>query len=317
MIRAALAALLSASASLAWAEAFSLELPIDCELGQTCYIQQYVDHDPGPGAQDFTCSGLSYDGHKGTDFGLPTLEDLDKAIAVRAAAPGTVRGLRDGVADRIHEGGDLDGKDCGNGVVIAHEGGWETQYCHLKRGSVRVTRGQQVEAGTFLGHVGLSGRTQFPHLHLSVRRDGAVVDPFAPDSAEACGSDRSLWAEPLSYQPGGLLDLGFADHIPEYSDVKSGAANDAPLTARAPAMVGYGFAFGTQKDDVMAILISGPDGEMINHRARMDKPQALTFRAAGRKRPGSGWPAGTYHLTVTLERQGKTIARQQTQMTLP
>ena len=50
----------------------SLSSPIDCDLNGPCYIQQYVDHDASKGASDFTCSGLSYDGHKGTDFALPT-----------------------------------------------------------------------------------------------------------------------------------------------------------------------------------------------------------------------------------------------------
>lgn len=316
MIRAALAAIFCASASLGWAEAISLALPIDCVPGESCYIQQYVDHDPGPGAQDFTCAALSYDGHKGTDFGLPTLEDMARGVAVRATAPGVVRGLRDGVEDRIHDGRDLDGKDCGNGVVIRHNGGWETQYCHLKRGSVAVTRGQPVDTGAPLGEVGLSGRTQFPHLHLSVRRDGAVVDPFAPEGPDACGSEQSLWADALSYSPGGLLDLGLSARVPAYDAVKSGAANDAALSADAPALVGYGYGFGARKGDVMEIVIDGPDGRVIRHRALLKKTQALYFRAAGRKRPDGGWPAGAYLLRVELRRKGDIVDSREARITL-
>ena len=87
MIRRLCACLLG-SASLAAAEPFSLDFPVDCTLGETCYIQQYVDHDPGPGARDFTCQGLSYDGHKGTDIALPTLAAMAQGVRVRAAAPG-------------------------------------------------------------------------------------------------------------------------------------------------------------------------------------------------------------------------------------
>ena len=36
----------------ATAEAFSLSLPVDCTLGDTCYIQHYVDRDRGPGGRD-------------------------------------------------------------------------------------------------------------------------------------------------------------------------------------------------------------------------------------------------------------------------
>ena len=99
-----------------------------------------------------------------------------------AAAAGVVKAVRDGVADvnvRVIGFGSVAGHECGNGVVIAHDGGWETQYCHLAKGSVRCTTGERVETGTPLGLVGLSGQTEFPHLHFSVRHNGATVDPFA------------------------------------------------------------------------------------------------------------------------------------------
>ena len=64
----------------------TLSLPIDCVLGETCHIQQFVDRDPGPGAGDFRCGGLSYDGHKGTDFAIPTLADMARGVAVLASA---------------------------------------------------------------------------------------------------------------------------------------------------------------------------------------------------------------------------------------
>ena len=115
---------------------FRLQSPIACEIGedQPCYVQYYPDTDPGPGVSDFACGGLSYNGHKGTDFALRSLAQLDQDVAVLAAADGTVRGMRDGMPDQIatpETADQIAGKECGNGVVIAHEGGWETQYCHL------------------------------------------------------------------------------------------------------------------------------------------------------------------------------------------
>ena len=76
-----------------------LALPLDCTLGETCFIQNYVDADGGPGAADFTCGGLSYDGHKGTDFALLSHSAAQAGVNVLAAAPGVVRAVRDGVAD--------------------------------------------------------------------------------------------------------------------------------------------------------------------------------------------------------------------------
>jgi len=96
--RAALALILS-SAGPALAEDLQLAFPLDCTFGQDCHIQQYMDHDPSSAAQDYRCSGLTYDGHKGTDFALPDLAAMEAGVFVRAAAGGMVKGVRDGMED--------------------------------------------------------------------------------------------------------------------------------------------------------------------------------------------------------------------------
>jgi murein DD-endopeptidase MepM/ murein hydrolase activator NlpD len=45
-----------------------------------------------------------------------------------------LQALRDGIPGIAYtpaRASELDGKECGNGVVIAHDQSWETQYCHL------------------------------------------------------------------------------------------------------------------------------------------------------------------------------------------
>ena len=111
------------------AEASDLELsfPVDCRLGATCFIQNYVDIDPGPGAGDYRCGQATYDGHKGTDFRLLSVPEAEMGVDVLAAAPGIVKALRDGMPDRLigqHDPGPA-GKECGNGVVLDHGAGWD------------------------------------------------------------------------------------------------------------------------------------------------------------------------------------------------
>lgn len=321
-MRAALLPVLIASALPASAEVFRLGLPIDCTLGQTCFIQQYVDHDPGPGAQDFTCNGLSYDTHTGTDFALPTLAAMHAGVAALAAAPGQVTALRDGMPDTgltPDTAAAIAGRDCGNGVVIQHADGWQTQYCHLMQGSVRVTRGQIVDTGTPLGLVGLSGNTEFPHVHIALRRDGQVVDPFDPDGQITCGAPdaETLWAVPISYAPGALLDAGFATAIPDYASVKAGTAAAASIATDAPALVVWGYAFGGRQGDVMRITITGPDGTTVtDHGDTLEKTQAQFFRAAGRRTTQGGWPGGDYSGQITLLRDGQTISTKRILMRL-
>lgn len=289
-----------------------LGLPIDCTLGDTCYIQQYVDRDASQGARDFTCGTLSYDGHKGTDFALPTLAAMRAGVNVIASAPGLVRGVRDGVEDRVYGPENADavkGRECGNGVVLVHEDGWETQYCHMKQGSVRVRPGDRVMRGDVLGQVGISGKAQFPHVHLSVRRDGAVVDPFDTGALETCGdSGTTLWQETIAYVPGGLVDAGFADHVPEYETIQDGTAASTELPIDAPVIVLFVLAYGGHAQDRVRLTIDGPGGRLLSQDVDLDRDQARFFRATGRRARGD-WPSGTYSGVITLLRGDREIDR--------
>lgn len=314
-MRAACAALLLTLAAPVAAGALDLTLPIACDLGETCHIQQYVDADPGAGAQDYRCGPLSYDSHKGTDFALPTLAEMAAGVPVLAAAPGVVKALRDGMEDGTFATGDaaaVEGRECGNGVVIDHGEGWETQYCHLRHGSVRVSRGDRVARGAPLGAVGMSGKAEFPHVHLSLRRNGAVVDPFAPGAAR-CGEPAAddLWQASPPYQPGGLIAAGFSTGMPSYDAIRAGRAAAREMDRDAPALVLYGYVFGGQKGDVIEIEIDGPGGRVIAHSVELEKTQAQLFRAAGKRRPDGGWPKGQYDGTVRMLRGTEEIDRAQ------
>ena len=314
------AVLISLAAPVA-ASDFVLGLPIDCTLGETCYIQQYMDRDPGPDARDYICGGLVYDGHKGTDFALPTHKAMENGVNVIASAPGTVTGLRDGVTDRVYSevnANAVAGRECGNGVVLRHENGYETQYCHMKSGSVTVTQGQVVERGQVLGQVGMSGKAEFPHVHLSVRRNSREIDPFDPDMTEACGNGgRTLWQVAPPYQAGGLIYIGFAAGVPPYEAVQRGNAAHERIAPNARGLVLFGFAYGGVTGDVMELRITGPGGEVIDHRETLDRAQAQFYRAAGKRLTAERWPAGAYSGTVTLIRRGKQVDSRSIEMTIP
>lgn len=298
----------------------SLVSPIDCDLNGPCYIQQYVDHDPSNAASDFTCSGLSYDGHKGTDFALATHDMITQGIDVLASASGTVRGTRDGMNDVRFSSANAEqteGRECGNGVVMVHEGGWETQYCHLRKGSITVKQGQQVSAGDIIGQVGMSGRAEFPHVHLSVRRDGEVIDPFDPDDLITCGETETdtLWSDLPPYRAGGIISIGAAASIPDFPTIR---ANTVPLPqATSDALVIYAYLFGTRKSDVIHLALTGPNGTVITRDILLKKPQAQSFRAIGKKLKTDRWPAGTYTGTAELRRAGEVVEQQEFSLNIP
>ncbi len=54
----------------------------------------------------------------------------------------------------------------GNSVTLDLGDGVYAVFAHLRRGSVRVAKGDRVRAGDVLGEVGNSGNTSEPHLHF-------------------------------------------------------------------------------------------------------------------------------------------------------
>jgi murein DD-endopeptidase len=63
----------------------------------------------------------------------------------------------------------------GNFVTIRH-GSFTVSYCHLTRSLVAV--GTKVRPGDTIALAGNTGRSTGPHLHLTVKYNGALIDPM-------------------------------------------------------------------------------------------------------------------------------------------
>ena len=290
---------------------FQLQKPIACAIGQDCFIQQYPDHASGPDARDYRCNAETYDGHDGTDFRIPDKAAQARGVGVVAAAPGIVKATRDGVADfdvGTYDKARVKDINCGNAVLIDNGNGWQTMYCHMRRGSVRVKTGDRIETGQVLGLVGQSGAAEFPHLHLTVRHNGKWVDPFADGAA--CGQGQSLWAESaraeLAYRDSDVLNAGFAGGPLGNDDVERGGIT--PPGPRSPALVAYVRALHLRAGDVQRLTVKSPDGQVLADSTLppVDHDKAQVFVFAGKKRGTAGWPAGTYSATYTVTRAGRT-----------
>lgn len=64
----------------------------------------------------------------------------------------------------------------GNHIEIKHGYGYLTLYGHLSKYKCRA--GQRVKRGDIIGYVGSTGRSEAPHLHYEVHKDGKVVNPI-------------------------------------------------------------------------------------------------------------------------------------------
>lgn len=296
----------------------SLVLPIDCELGKSCFILQYPDRAPGPNAIDYGCGRMTYDNHKGTDFAIPDEFVMNQGVAVLAAADGTVLRTRDGILDkRIVNEADLDiveGVNCGNGVVIDHGNGWQTQYCHLRQGSVQVKQGDRVEAGTPLGLVGTSGAASFPHVHLSVRHQGEIVDPSVGLTQEV-GCDvelNPLWTKAIPYTPTGLIRAGVSSKPPDLDALWSGKYRQTTLDTTSEALIFWAHAYGVLQGDEETLEIRDPQGQVwVQNTQFLKEPNRVWLSFVGKRTDPTILTPGVWTGAYELKRKGKLLIREQ------
>ncbi|MEQ1671905.1 MAG: M23 family metallopeptidase [Hyphomicrobium sp.] len=304
-------------------------LPIACEPHKTCFIQSYADHDAGPGFRDYACGTAAYDGHKGTDFRVLSAAATVPGVAVLAAADGVVKSARDGMEDRLVVDGEpnpVANRECGNGMVLDHGGGWETQYCHLKKGSVQVNKGDVIKRGQKLGDVGYSGLAEFAHRHFEVRKDGAVLDPCTGrEQSNACeavpSTAQTLWmADVLAAFPGAeteFIDAVFAASVPTGPQLE---ADHRPALPDGQSSELYFVAriANVRRGDVVHVTLTGPGGfkfDKMQDPLKVHRGRHIAFGAAITGK-GGRLPAGEYAGKIELLRDGKVIGEKSGTMTI-
>jgi Peptidase family M23 len=321
-LASAVAPLILLSASLCSAQPGAVSLfspqlifPVKCEVGKTCLVQKLVDHDPGPGRQDYRCGTLTTDGHDGVDIRLRTLQDMEAGYDVVAAADGIVLRTRDNepdVSSLVRT--DRDGKDAGNGVVVDHGNGWETQYSHLKSGTVAVRPGQKIIAGERLGYIGMSGNSEFPHLHFSVRHEGRPIDPYTSatvsNQCSRAAPVSGMWApsvaRALDYVSTAAISVGLASDVPPRSVAER--KRTPQINGRHAPLLMWVDIIGAKDGDMEEFSIAGPGGNPVHsQQVRVASGGLSWFAYSGKRAPTSGWVAGRYTGLYVLKRDGQAI----------
>ncbi|MET4276243.1 MULTISPECIES: M23 family metallopeptidase [unclassified Bradyrhizobium] len=295
----------------------NLGLPVDCRLGVDCFVQQMPDVDPSDQALDPLCGNATYQGHDGWDIRIRALKDIDRQTPVIATADGTVARVRDGIPDRIYDRAqdkDTAGKECGNGVLVEHSGRLASQYCHLKEGSIVVRPGAHVKKGDRLGSIGASGLAEFPHLHLSVRKDGRTIEPLTGRplgiGRETCGATGGSLFEPavrdaLSRSASAILLVGLANAPPELPRLVREGEPAVPNTSQP--VIAWVWAINVEADSVFRMRIVDPDGKTLMQMETkpLERRKANYIAYAGGK---PAQRAGEYGLQVEMVSGGKTIS---------
>jgi hypothetical protein len=289
----------------------SLGLPVTCRLGLDCFVQQMPDIDPSRAVLDPLCGQASYQGHDGWDIRLRSLDDITQDVPVLAVADGRVARIRDGVADQIYSDAQdkarVADKECGNGLLIDHGDGLSSQYCHLKNGSVLARPDALVQKGQKIGAIGSSGAAEFPHVHLSIRRDGELVEPLTgkplgnltPACGDLSGGLFEAEAERALDRPVvAILDSGLASTAPNLPDlVRKGGPPLAQV--QGDLTVAWLWAINVEAGQRFRIKLVAPDETvLIDHTTNaLEKRKANYLAYAGRK---TGTKPGRYSLYVEI-----------------
>lgn len=220
--------------------AISFIFPVPCQLNHSCYIQQYVDHQPQLNGRDFKGGQLASAHYPGTDIAIASFKAMAQNIPVLAVADGKVIAIKNQSSDNTRMNfTELSSNDCGNTVTIQHTDGWQTQYCHLKQKSVRVNTGQQVKAGEVIAAIGSSGQADYPALELVVKQNDNIIDPFA----------EQLWQPPIDYQGTGIIDMGISLSPPTYVQLMKSPIYLNTFSITDTVIYPWIRLFGVQADD--------------------------------------------------------------------
>ncbi len=130
--------------------------------------------------------------------------------------------------------------------------------------------------------MGLSGNTEFAHLHFGLRQNGKPIDPLAYGTPnDACGGGTSLWAprltSSLSYRPLAILNAGFAAHAVTSEEIEAGDSIGPPPTSKSDTVVASVRAIGLEAGDVQQLRLTAPDGNVV---AQYTAPRALARHGA-------------------------------------
>lgn len=301
------------------AHAFEMGLPVDCAMGSDCYIRSYVDHSPKTGLSDYTCGNLTYNGNKGTDIAVRSSALFEKGVDVLAVADGTVTTAFDAMPDghvSTMRRKLIKKQKCGNVVVIDHGEEWKTHYCHVKQESVTVQKGDEVTKGQVIAQVGMSGNTEYPHLHFLVRKGNLYHDPFTGgDKDKACSLSpqrESLWEHAiqknLAYKASGHIGAGFSDVPPDENNPVTRTHAQSTLTHGAGGIYFWTSLYGVKSGDKLHLKLISPSAVvMAREEIFIQKSFSQLYKTIGYKNYGL-LDKGTYLGETQLLRSGAVIA---------
>lgn len=267
---------------------FKIILPINCSLGQDCFVLYYPDRKVDSSYKDYRCGGLSFDNNRATIFAVkPKTNPPEESVQVLAAADGKVVELVLTEPDDIFERG-------APYISIKHSKGYRTKYSNLKLNSILVSKGQKIKQGDVIAYTekGEDGIVQ--ELHFTVFKNNRVMDPSVGSKASFdCNVvEEPIWQESLEYVPIVLVNHSF-----ESNDVFS---QNLSFKIRT---------WGLQPGDQEHISLAEPGGLLVNeHENTIDTAKSFyTSELSIDKGPGTKLKQGLWTADYRVMRKDKLI----------
>jgi hypothetical protein len=218
---------------------------------------QYID--------DYNCQNRTYDQHRGQDINLYPfwwrMMDNNYVRAV-AAASGVIFDKDDGNFDR----------NCScieppNRVYVMHYDSTISSYWHLKSGSLTSKPlFSTVESGDYLGLIGSSGCSSWPHLHFEVRdKNNNKIEPFFLNNNCNTMNNDSWWVNQRPYWDPGIARIMTHSSIPALEKCPEDEDVNAKNQFNSGDLVYIGTALiDGQNGDVIEMEVSSPNGTVTN-----------------------------------------------------
>lgn len=113
--------------------------------------------------------------HKGVDIGWNRKYSEEQNYLIYPNCKGIVKKIVTGLKNDLTSSGE---KSWGNYVLIEHENGMYSRYCHLKYVYCKV--GENVDENTTIGYMGDSGKANGVHLHFEVQTNASSSSRINP-----------------------------------------------------------------------------------------------------------------------------------------
>jgi hypothetical protein len=188
-----------------------------------------------------------------------------------------------------------------------------------------VKVGDSVARGQRLGDVGYSGLAEFAHLHLAVRHNGEIIDPFSgrPQDGTCTSNPREangLWDEgataALQYHPGEVFAAIFMAQVPVLDELERGSAGIKP-DRKSEQLIFSARLLNLRSGDRIRLVIKGPAGFDIESISEPLLRNKATYQSyAGRRRTVPYWAAGQYEGRAELLRGGAVISEMRAKLAL-